>query len=308
MRKVVDKTGKRFGRLVVLSTRYCDIRKCGLHNCKCDCGNIKDVHNGVLGKRVNSCGCLRKDVARQKAIENVRALENIIDGNGGTIPRLFNQKIRSDNSSGVKGVSMNTRKDRWVARIKYKKKTYELGTFKEKQDAINARLEAEKKYFGAHSKGRNNMNNIKKLRTELGFTQVKLGKMVGVDNVTISSYETGKKIVPDEMYGKLATALLTNKRYLKGESTARYLSAVVEKEKGEKPLTVPVTTQTIERTYSYTYEETIVYTLIKLTNNLRHEPNIELADVIQNLTNTYINMKEKGLYGDHELKRNDYNE
>lgn len=86
--------------------------------------------------------------------------ENIdhIDGNGlnnrwdnlRSVTRsenMRNCKQRTDNTSGVKGVSYYKQTKRWLAKITNDEgKRMNLGYFKVKQDAINARMEAEKKY------------------------------------------------------------------------------------------------------------------------------------------------------------------
>ena len=59
-----------------------------------------------------------------------------------------NVKETSQNSSGVRGVSLNTQRNRWNARIIYNGKEYFLGAFKDKGEAIKARKEAEKRYYG----------------------------------------------------------------------------------------------------------------------------------------------------------------
>lgn len=58
----------------------------------------------------------------------------------------FNQLTRSDSISGRLGVVQCGNK--WLAQIGYNKKRIDLGIFSNKEDAINARIEAEKKYFG----------------------------------------------------------------------------------------------------------------------------------------------------------------
>ena len=59
----------------------------------------------------------------------------------------MNQKLSSRNKSGVKGVSFHTKSHKWRATITVNKKQIELGEFDDIQDAINARKEAEIKYF-----------------------------------------------------------------------------------------------------------------------------------------------------------------
>lgn len=60
----------------------------------------------------------------------------------------MNAKMRSDNTSGTTGVIWHKATKRWRGQIKINQKHAYLGYFKNKQDAINARKEAEIKYFG----------------------------------------------------------------------------------------------------------------------------------------------------------------
>lgn len=63
MRKTVDLTGKRFGRLTVIE-RIESKRNYAMWKCLCDCGNYTDSRTGVLLKGIKlSCGCLQKEIA-----------------------------------------------------------------------------------------------------------------------------------------------------------------------------------------------------------------------------------------------------
>ena len=57
-----------------------------------------------------------------------------------------NQLMHKTNTSGVSGVCFRKDSNKWRARIMVDDKPINLGTFKAKEDAIEARLEAEKKY------------------------------------------------------------------------------------------------------------------------------------------------------------------
>lgn len=61
---------------------------------------------------------------------------------------LKNQSKRRDNKSDIIGVSWNTKDKRWRAKITKNKQYYFLGNFINKEDAIKARLKAEKEMFG----------------------------------------------------------------------------------------------------------------------------------------------------------------
>ena len=65
----------------------------------------------------------------------------------GTSLSSLTQEVNSNNTSGQKGVYWNKAAKRWISRIKFKGKYIYLGRYVDKQDAINARLEAEEKYF-----------------------------------------------------------------------------------------------------------------------------------------------------------------
>jgi len=60
----------------------------------------------------------------------------------------MNKKITKNNISGYVGVFWINREQRWTARIIINQKYIHLGLFNNKQDAINSRKQAEKKYFG----------------------------------------------------------------------------------------------------------------------------------------------------------------
>ena len=57
-----------------------------------------------------------------------------------------NSGIRSDNTSGIKGIYWHKKRNNWAARITVNGKRKNLGGFKNKVDAAKARYEAELKY------------------------------------------------------------------------------------------------------------------------------------------------------------------
>lgn len=63
----------------------------------------------------------------------------------------MNQHVRSDNTSGVPGVSWDKRGDCWMSYIMIDGKRIALKYSKNKDECIKARKEAEEKYFGEYS-------------------------------------------------------------------------------------------------------------------------------------------------------------
>jgi hypothetical protein len=60
MPKLLDRTGRRLGRLLVVE-RAPNNGKHVVWACLCDCGTLALVTATDLGRSVNSCGCLRRD-------------------------------------------------------------------------------------------------------------------------------------------------------------------------------------------------------------------------------------------------------
>lgn len=63
----------------------------------------------------------------------------------------MNKGLQKNNTSGVTGVYYNKIDCCWFARIKVNKNTIHLGSFTSFDDAVKARKDAEKKYFGKYS-------------------------------------------------------------------------------------------------------------------------------------------------------------
>ena len=59
----------------------------------------------------------------------------------------FNKKEQTNNTSGRVGVTWDKQTNKWRAQIQVNGKSIKLGRFKNKEDAIKARLQAEMKYY-----------------------------------------------------------------------------------------------------------------------------------------------------------------
>lgn len=59
-----------------------------------------------------------------------------------------NKKVYKTNTSGISGVVWNKKNKKWIAKICYNYKQKFLGSFNNLEDAIIARLKAEKEYYG----------------------------------------------------------------------------------------------------------------------------------------------------------------
>lgn len=131
-----DYVGKRFGRLTVVS--YIGKRR-GMHfwRCKCDCGRFCDAgQTNLQNGETSSCGCLaeerRKETLKFMDGTSVKILENTLSG-----------RLIATNTSGRTGVYWDPKTQKWRAKIEFKRKTYDLGSYQRKEDAIAARERGE---------------------------------------------------------------------------------------------------------------------------------------------------------------------
>ena len=154
MGRKIDLTGQRFGRLVAIRENgERTSAKEVFWECKCDCGEISVVSRSHLRSgNTKSCGCLNKELAYKRMktksyhVKTIEAKKGKILVEGTDLSHLT-QKTSSNNTSGQKGVHWDREKKRWRSEITVKGKRIRLGRYADKQDAINARLEAEEKYF-----------------------------------------------------------------------------------------------------------------------------------------------------------------
>ncbi|PWF99725.1 hypothetical protein DCM90_06605 [Levilactobacillus bambusae] len=96
-----------------------------------------------------SCGCLRKEVAREKIFRQPNTIAHI--GNSDTLQAAWHPSkkdaVRSKNRSGVTGVSYDRHHDLWIARLYYHRAYVLNRSFHTKEEAVAARLAAEAQYL-----------------------------------------------------------------------------------------------------------------------------------------------------------------
>jgi hypothetical protein len=76
----------------------------------------------------------------------MRAAAGYVDGT--QISRIKSDKPIANNTSGARGVYRDRVTGKWRARLKFKGKLMDFGTYTRFEDAVRARKEAERTYFG----------------------------------------------------------------------------------------------------------------------------------------------------------------
>lgn len=143
MPKRIDLTNQQFGELKVLRVSP-DTQGFKAHpwECECSCGRITYVLTGSLLKgHYKSCGCKRVEKRDKGVAEHIKQ-----DRVKGTRKSALTSKLHVNNSSGVKGVRFNQRRNKWTAHIGFRGKQINLGYYANFEDAVSARKAGEEKY------------------------------------------------------------------------------------------------------------------------------------------------------------------
>jgi hypothetical protein len=115
---------------------------------KCDgTGKRYLMHNLIMGRKYvdHIGGCNTRNDNRK---QNLRIFDN---KHSFETYNNMNKKIQKNNKSGCVGVIWHKRDNIWESYITIDRKRVYLGRFENKSDAIQARKEAEEKYFGEYS-------------------------------------------------------------------------------------------------------------------------------------------------------------
>lgn len=116
MSKTADLTGKKFGRLKVLSFHEYRYGKGGHKDCywlcKCDCGNQKIVSSGSLRSgNVKSCGCIKAERNKRVFTTHDMSGTRIYNIYTGMKQRCYNEKFWAYSDYGGRGITVC---DEWL--------------------------------------------------------------------------------------------------------------------------------------------------------------------------------------------------
>lgn len=156
-KNAVDEVCNKYGRLTVIKKANVQDNSHVKWLCECICGNKTIVDSSNLRSgRVKSCGCLSREVARETILETnskreytsetIKYAHESLRLKEGTSLTMIG-KSETTAKSGVRGVYWNKSLNMWVAQLTLKGTRLLDKAFSNKQDAINARKEAEEEYF-----------------------------------------------------------------------------------------------------------------------------------------------------------------
>jgi len=108
-RKIIDLTGKRFGRLVVLALHP---ERSRMWVCRCDCGGERIVRGSDLIRGMSkSCNCLRKEMFAKRSTKHGLCRSRAYQSWKGMKARCFNPRDRAYPDYGGRGITVC---ERWL--------------------------------------------------------------------------------------------------------------------------------------------------------------------------------------------------
>lgn len=147
MAEFIDLTGKKFNKLTVLERVDNKTGNRYKWKCLCDCGNTTFVYpKNLKSGHTKSCGCLQKESTSEPLeMAKIKYKEKYLV-EGTNVAKINQDKLNKNNNSGYTGVHFHNQSKTWEAKIQFKGQRYYLGRYKNKEDAIKARKEAEEQY------------------------------------------------------------------------------------------------------------------------------------------------------------------
>ncbi len=141
--------GRRFGKLEVIGRGEKrgsrGLRTVPLWECRCECGAITYKATDTLtNPELSMCN----DCACKYAAQKMRERAGYVDGT--QISRIKSNKLISTNTSGCRGVYYDKSSGRWRARLKFKGKLMNFGSYTNYDDAVKARKAAEQEIYGEY--------------------------------------------------------------------------------------------------------------------------------------------------------------
>lgn len=118
---------------------------------------VRYVYEGVVdGKTKNKTVMMHREVAKRMNLDLTHLIDhrdrNGLNNSRENLRSATNKQNQENctfrnNTSGHRGVSWCKKRRKWSAKIQHNKVRYSLGYYENKDDAVKARKEAEKKYY-----------------------------------------------------------------------------------------------------------------------------------------------------------------
>ena len=106
MPKKIELTGKRFGKIKVVSKKGIE-KGCVIWNCVCDCGKELEISTGRLNfGNVKSCGCVKRQMIIERNTTHGKSKTRLYEIWVGMKKRCYNPKSKAYERYGGRGITI----------------------------------------------------------------------------------------------------------------------------------------------------------------------------------------------------------
>lgn len=150
MGRMIDLTGRRFGRLLVIAKSNRRAGSAVVWRCRCDCGREVEVPaRDMLHRGVVSCGCWRREQAAANIGGDAHIKLGLVERTN--VSRLTGTDPQRNNKSGYRGVSWHRfghGGGAWRAVLYFQRRRFDLGMFATPEEASKAYITAKEHIHG----------------------------------------------------------------------------------------------------------------------------------------------------------------
>lgn len=112
-KQILDLTGRKFGRLTVISYSHSEHKHLAHWNCQCECGNKMSVRGrSLISGNTKSCGCFRRENSTKLTFKHGRRYNDLTYSSWRSMRRrCCDVKHKYFNNYGGRGITIC---DRWI--------------------------------------------------------------------------------------------------------------------------------------------------------------------------------------------------
>lgn len=115
--------------------------------CECPCGKMFEVTTDKF-ESVQSCGCAQDSARKYQAETILKEYTEIATEDKTNVLAINSKTTFKNNTSGIRGVTWDKSRSKWLAQITFKGRNYNLGRYDTIEEAAKIRKIAEQKMFG----------------------------------------------------------------------------------------------------------------------------------------------------------------
>lgn len=107
MKKLIDITGQRIGRLTILKNKGLNKNNIRVWECQCDCGTVKDILISTLRTgKTKSCGCYNSELIKARRFKHGERNSRLFTTWTNMKQRCYNSNVKEYKYYGNRGITV----------------------------------------------------------------------------------------------------------------------------------------------------------------------------------------------------------